>query len=126
MVVQDSIETRNMTPEQLFGQVVSTMRIERRLSQKALALDARVDQSHLAGIERGRRAPPRKTVMTRLCAALAPSDAELSTLLRAVALTRLAWELREDRDFVEAVVDCALRRDPTLRNNTNVDHRTTT
>lgn len=103
-----------MTPEHLFGQLLVAMRAERRQSQKALALDARLDQSHLAGIERGRRAPPSKPVLDRLCSALRTDDAELNTLLRASALTKFARELKGDRDFVEAVVSFALREDPTI------------
>lgn len=111
-----------MTPEHLFGQILAATRVGQRLSQKALALDARLDQSHLSGIECGRRAPPSKPVLARLCNALHANDAELRTLSRALALTKLARELKADQDFVAAVMRFALRRDPSLCRDAGATH----
>ena len=59
-----------------FGEAVRTRRTELGLSQEALGERARLDQTYLSGIERGRRNPS-LDVIVRLAAALDLSPGEL-------------------------------------------------
>ena len=101
-----------MAPKNLFGTLLLAIRVQKRTSQKDLAFAAKIDQSHLSGIESGRRAPPNDPVLSRLCGALQATDTERTALRRALELSRFARKLRGDHDFVGAVVNCALKEDP--------------
>lgn len=60
----------------IVGSNVRRLRVERKLSQEQLAMDARIDLTYLGGIERGRRNPSVK-VLGRLAASLGVHPAEL-------------------------------------------------
>ena len=65
------------------------------LSQKALAITAGMDQSYLAGLESGRRPPPRDKQLLRLTQALQATDQEKRALLTARTMSRLSNVLEE-------------------------------
>lgn len=91
------------------GSVIREMRRCRSVSQKALALDAQIDQSVLAAIESGRRAPPRDGVMQRITSALHPTDRELLELERGRLASRLSKVLEEQPPAIRAaIVEIAL------------------
>lgn len=72
----------------IFGQCISNLRKRRGRSQKFVALEANLDQSYLAGIERGRRPPPRDAVLVRLLRALEVTPAEEIEVQRCLAISR--------------------------------------
>ena len=59
------------------------------MPQKALAIAAGLDPSVLAGIENGRRPPPKEAVLRRLALALSASDMDLRELHRGRLASRL-------------------------------------
>lgn len=71
-----------------FGSVVVGFRRSRGWSQKRLALEADLDQSYLAGIESGRRPPPRDAVVKRLTNALKLSPEESQGFQRTLVVAR--------------------------------------
>lgn len=91
-----------MTSE--LGSLVISFRRSRAWSQKRLALESGLDQSYLAGVERGRRPPPRDAVVKRLANALKLSAEESHTFLGALAAARAARVVeRFDPDVGRAV-----------------------
>lgn len=89
-----STEDRMAQPRHLeFGALVRQVREAHGLSQKHVALTADLDQSYLAGLEAGRRPPPRAAVLSRLVDALNVSDQERARLTFQCSLTRLARAL---------------------------------
>ncbi len=75
------------------GSVIRVFRGRREMSQKALALQAGIDQSVLAAIEHGRRPPPKDEVLRRIVIALGLSEAELIELERGRLASRLVRAL---------------------------------
>lgn len=86
------------------GHVIRALRGRRAMSQKALALEAGVDQSVLAAIEHGRRPPPRDDVLQRLIAALSLSELELQELERGRVASRLVKALEGQPPATQAVI----------------------
>lgn len=86
------------------GAVIRVLRGRREMSQKALALEAGIDQSVLAAIEHGRRPPPKDEVLRRIVTALGLSEAELIEL----ELGRLASRLVKALDGQPAVTRAAI------------------
>ncbi len=74
----------------IFGNCICQLRKERGKSQKWLAIEAGLDQSYLASLERGRRAPPRELILQRLLDALGVSSEERIEVQRALGLSRAA------------------------------------
>lgn len=82
-----------------FGLYLRGLRKKRGLSQKRVALDAKLDQSYLAAIELGRRPPPRDRGLAQLADAVHASDEEKQRLfsVRSMAhLSRAANKLSPD------------------------------
>lgn len=73
-----------------FGACLLRLRTRRKLSQKSVAISAQMDQSYLAGLEAGRRPPPRDRQLARLIDALNATPDEIKELREARALSRLA------------------------------------
>lgn len=91
-----------------FGACLQKMRARRKLAQKALALSAQMDQSYLAGLEAGRRPPPRDRQLARLICALNATPEEIKELREARALSRLAEVVVElDPERGEALASLA-------------------
>ena len=72
-----------------FAQCLVRLRDQRKIPQKSLALTADMDQSYLAGLESGRRSPPRERQVLRLLTALNATEDEASQLFSARAITKL-------------------------------------
>lgn len=91
-----------------FGSAIRTLRKLRGRSQKEVALTAGFDPSVLAGIERGRRPPPRMRQVARLLLALNANPDQRRQLRLAWELSRLARALG-DRDpiFRDTIVQLA-------------------
>jgi transcriptional regulator with XRE-family HTH domain len=71
---------------QAFGAAIRSVRQRTGAMQKEVALSAGIDQSVLAGMESGRRPPPKSRQLQRLLQALAPTAEERNQV-------QLAWEL---------------------------------
>lgn len=74
----------------IFGESLARIRKGRGFSQKSIALDASLDASYLAGLERGRRPPPRQQVLNRIVSALRATPGEQLQLKEAIALTKIS------------------------------------
>lgn len=74
----------------IFGEYLAHVRKQRGFSQKSVALDANLDASYLAGLEHGRRPPPRQELLSRIALALHASPEEFHRLKKAVALTKIS------------------------------------
>jgi len=72
-----------------FGGCLLSLRRSRNLSQKALSILAGMDQSYLAGLEAGRRAPPKEKQICRLISALDTSENEEQELRAAHAIAKM-------------------------------------
>ncbi len=87
-----------------FGAAIRDRRLRAGLMQKQVALTAGIDQSALAGIEGGRRPPPKLRQLQRLLQALAPSDEERQQILQAWDVSRMARAMvnhdDESRDVI--------------------------
>jgi len=93
-----------------FGACLLRLRNRRKLSQKAVAVSAEMDQSYLAGLEAGRRPPPRDRQLARLVSALDATPEEIQELREARALARLADVVDElDPQRGKALVSLACR-----------------
>lgn len=93
-----------------FGACLLKLRNRRKLSQKAVAVSAEMDQSYLAGLEAGRRPPPRDRQLARLVSALDATPEEIQELREARALARLADVVDElDPQRGKALVSLACR-----------------
>ncbi|ADE11332.1 helix-turn-helix domain-containing protein [Sideroxydans lithotrophicus] len=96
-----------------FGACLLKLRLSRKLSQKAVAILAEMDQSYLAGLEAGRRPPPRDRQLARLVSALGATPEEIQELREARALARLADvvdELDPQRGRALASLACRFNR----------------
>ena len=80
---------RNLDFPENFAQCLVRLRGRRNILQKSLALAAGMDQSYVAGLESGRRPPPRDKQIQRLSLALSATEAEMAQLYSARAVTKL-------------------------------------
>ncbi len=74
----------------IFGECLARLRKKRGNSQKFIAMQAGLDASYLAGIEHGRRPPPRQTVLERILGALCVTPEERLELKSAIAIAKFA------------------------------------
>ena len=77
-----------------FGSFIFQTRIRKRISQKSIALSVGIDPSYLASVERGRRPPPTKAVVSKILSALKMSPADQVLALEAAALDRLVLAIQ--------------------------------
>lgn len=92
----------------VFGNSLRRLRKQKGKSQKFLALEAGLDQSYLAGVERGRRPPPKDHVLARLATALRATPQERSELTRSIAIARIGRSMELlDEGFSELLVQLA-------------------
>jgi transcriptional regulator with XRE-family HTH domain len=71
-------------PNQAFGQVLRTLRLEPRLSQEALALEAGIQRNYVSLIERGVNQPS-ITIIFKLAAALEMKPSQVIELVETEA-----------------------------------------
>ena len=74
-----------LQPSEAFGQVLRTLRLERGLSQEALALEAGIQRNYVSLIERGINQPT-ITIIFKLSAALEVQPSQLIELVEALCL----------------------------------------
>jgi transcriptional regulator with XRE-family HTH domain len=72
-------------PHEAFGKVLRTLRLERGLSQEALALEAGIQRNYVSLIERGINQPTIKIIF-KLSAALEMQPSQLIELVEAQCL----------------------------------------
>ena len=72
-------------PSEAFGQVLRTLRLERGLSQEALALEAGIQRNYVSLIERGINQPT-ITIIFKLATALEVQPSQLIELVEAQCL----------------------------------------
>lgn len=72
-----------------FGESLFQLRHRCKKLQKTVAYMAGLDPSYVASLEKGRRDPPRREILNKLCAALAATPAECEQLHRAALASRL-------------------------------------
>lgn len=84
-----------------FGDCLTQARRRRRLLQKTLALTAGLDPSYVAGLERGRRRPPKPALIDRLVMALRADPVERERLLAAAAADRLAHAIARHESEIQ-------------------------
>lgn len=73
-----------------FGECLVRLRKRHGRSQKYVALEAGLDPSYLAGLERGRRPPPRDPLLGRIMKALGATPSDMLEIRSSLALTKLA------------------------------------
>jgi transcriptional regulator with XRE-family HTH domain len=78
-----------------FGSRLLELREIRNLSQKAVSILAGMDQSYVAGLEAGRRPPPREKQLARLIYALQATKTEERELREAHVFSRLVDAVEE-------------------------------
>lgn len=74
----------------VFGECLERLRKKRGRSQKYIAIEASLDASYLAGVEHGRRPPPRQAVLERILCALSATPDERQELKNAIGIAKLA------------------------------------
>ena len=67
---------RGTSPQEAFGEVLKTLRVEKGLTQEALALDVGTERSHISALERAEKGPSLTTIF-RLADALGISAGDL-------------------------------------------------
>lgn len=75
---------------QIFGTCLMKIRKSRGRSQKFIAVETGLDASYLAGIEHGRRPPPKSSTLEKLFIALGVTQEERRELKSAIAIEKLA------------------------------------
>ena len=80
----------NMPTPHSFSGVLVELRRARGMSQKSLAILAGMDQSYVAGLESGRRPPPKPKQISRLAEALQATSNEKALLEKARTADQLA------------------------------------
>ncbi len=80
----------NFVVNSVFGECLSRLRKTHGRSQKFIAIQAKLDASYLAGIEHGRRPPPRRPVLERILDALGATPEERLEVKDAIAIAKLA------------------------------------
>ena len=76
-----------LQPGEAFGKVLRTLRLERGLSQEALALEAGIQRNYVSLIERGINQPT-ITIIFKLSAALEVQPSQLIKLVEAECLNQ--------------------------------------
>lgn len=71
---------RKKTPTEAFGAVLKELRVQKGLTQEALALDAGTERSHVSALERAEKGPSLATIL-RLAQALGMSAGEIVSLV---------------------------------------------
>lgn len=74
----------------VFGDCLAQLRKKRGCSQKSIAIEAGLDASYLAGIEHGRRPPPRQPVLERILTAMCATPSERLKIKSAIGIAKLA------------------------------------
>lgn len=87
--------TKSIFQDRNFGVRLHEIRDRHELSQKAVSILAGMDQSYLAGLEAGRRSPPREKQLIRLIMALGATPDEERELREAHAISRLVSVVAE-------------------------------
>jgi transcriptional regulator with XRE-family HTH domain len=77
-----------LQPSEAFGQVLRTLRLERGLSQEALALEAGIQRNYVSLIERGKNQPT-ITIIFKLASALEMKPSQVVALVEADCLKPL-------------------------------------
>ena len=67
---------RKKSPTEVFGEVLRELRVERGLTQEALALDVGTERSHISALERAEKGPSLATIL-RLAQALRISAGDI-------------------------------------------------
>ena len=75
--------------ETTFGENLFQLRRKRKKLQKAVAYAAGLDPSYVASLENGRRDPPRREILDKLCDALVATPSEREQLHRAALAAKL-------------------------------------
>lgn len=121
---ESSNESQVAVAAPTLGALLREMRRRRAMSQKALALEAGLDQSVLAAMESGRRSPPRDAVLKRLMSAFNATEDERVQLERGRLASRLSKVLSAHPALTRRViVEIALIVMRVLDNNTaRTDH----
>lgn len=92
-----------------FGQLIKAIRLQKQMSQKALAGVLEIDQSYLAAVESGRRKPPKPPQFGLLLDAICTSEAQRTLLAEAAEyfdLRRGAGQLnREDKLSIVKLIE---------------------
>jgi len=70
---------RRRSPSEAFGQVLRKLRVQKGLTQEALALEAGTERSHISSLERAERGPSLGTIF-KLARALGTSSGELVSM----------------------------------------------
>lgn len=68
------------TPAEAFGQVLQALRLEKGLTQEALALEAGTERSHISALERAEKGPSLNTIL-RLARALGVSAGQIMSMV---------------------------------------------
>ena len=71
---------RAKTPAEAFGQVLRELRERKGLTQEALALEAGTERSHISDLERGKKGPSLRTILS-LARALGVSAGEIVSMV---------------------------------------------
>lgn len=99
-----------------FGESLFQLRHRCKKLQKTVAFAAGLDPSYVASLEKGRRDPPRREILDKLCEALAATPAEREQLHRAALASRLkkVWaEASGDSELADLFAKLAMAL-PTL------------
>jgi transcriptional regulator with XRE-family HTH domain len=84
-----------------FGAVLVEIRRRKNLRQKQVAAGAGLDPSYIAGLERGRRLPPRREQLARIIDALGATAHERDWLLATAAADRLSHAIAQHRQHID-------------------------
>lgn len=97
--------------ETSFAEYLFQLRHRSKKLQKTVAYAAGLDPSYVASLERGRRDPPRREVLEKLCDVLAATSAEREQLYRAALASRIrkVWaESSGDNELAELFAKLAM------------------
>ena len=76
---------KKRTPTEAFGEVLRELRVQRDLTQEALALEAGTERSHISALERAEKGPSLATVLTLAKALNVPAGELVGMVERKVA-----------------------------------------
>jgi transcriptional regulator with XRE-family HTH domain len=79
-----------------FGERVRQLRVDRRMSQRSLAIRVSVDYTYLSKIENGKMGPPSDRVIHRLAVELGADEEELLALAAKVSQGELRESVARD------------------------------
>jgi transcriptional regulator with XRE-family HTH domain len=86
----------NFGSKKAFHEELYTVRIAKRLPRKAIALEAGIDVSYFAAIERGSRQPPSPDKLEKILNGLGVAPEERERLRQAAVFTRLKNQLLDE------------------------------